>query len=134
MRLLIALVVAAVAVPAAIPAPADARDRAGFTGSVHESGSVRIHRGGDFGRGDGGRGDGGRGDGGRGDFRRDDRGDDRNRGDVFLPYRDYQGDSLWRPESFNDWWHERPTRAYPAWMARNQQCERQYWSGGGWRC
>ena len=123
MRLLFALVVAAIAVPAAIPAPADARDRAGFTGSIHERSAVRIHRGGDFGRGDFSR-----------DDRGDDRGDDRNRGDVFLPYREYQGDSLWRPESFNDWWHERPNRAYPAWMARNQQCERQYWSGGGWRC
>ena len=124
MRLLFALVVAAIAVPAAIPAAADARDRAGLSsGSVRESGAVRIHRGGDLGRGDS-----------RRDDRDHDRGDDRNRGDVFFAYREYQGDSLWRPESFNDWWHERPNRAYPAWMARNQQCERQYWSGGGWRC
>jgi hypothetical protein len=48
--------------------------------------------------------------------------------------REYQGDTLWRAESYNDWWHERPWRAYPAWMTRNKNCERQYWSGGGWTC
>ena len=126
MRILFAAAVLAVI---AVPAPAAARDRSGsgFAGSVLERGSVRVHRG-DFGRGDGG----------RGDFRRDDRdhdrGDERNGGDVFFAYREYQGDTLWRPESFNDWWHERPNRAYPAWMARNRNCEREYWSGGGWRC
>jgi len=126
MRLLFAAaMLAAIAVP--VPAAAAGQDRAGFvSGHVRESGSVNIHRGGDFRRDDRGR-----------DFRRDDRDDrhrDRGSGDVFLPYREYQGDSLWRAESFNDWWHERPNRAYPAWMARNQNCERQYWSGGGWRC
>jgi len=48
--------------------------------------------------------------------------------------REYQGDTLWRAESYNDWWHERPWRAYPAWMTRNKNCERLYWSGGGWTC
>jgi len=55
--------------------------------------------------------------------------------DGFLYYdREYEGDTLWRAESYNDWWHERPWRAYPAWMTRNQNCERMYWSGGGWTC
>ncbi|MCY7397398.1 MAG: hypothetical protein LH466_00980 [Sphingomonas bacterium] len=124
MRLLFAAaMLAAIAVP--LPAAAG-QDRAGFVSGHQESGSVNIHRGGDFRRDDRGR-----------DFRRDDRDDrhrDRGGGDVFFPYREYQGDSLWRADSFNDWWHERPNRAYPAWMARNQNCERQYWSGGGWRC
>lgn len=48
--------------------------------------------------------------------------------------RDYQGDTAWRPDSFNDWWHERPNRAFPRWMQNNQNCERQWWGGGAWRC
>jgi hypothetical protein len=64
-----------------------------------------------------------------------DRRRNRNFDDGFLVYdREYQGDTLWRAESYNDWWHERPWRAYPAWVNRNQNCERQYWSGGGWTC
>ena len=48
--------------------------------------------------------------------------------------RDYQGDSAWRANSFNDWWHERPNRSFPRWMQNNQNCERQWWGGGAWRC
>jgi len=55
-------------------------------------------------------------------------------GAAFLYDREYQGDTAWRHDSYNDWWHERPHRSYPAWMSRNQNCERMYWSGGGWRC
>lgn len=40
----------------------------------------------------------------------------------------------WESDSYNDWWHDRPERAYPRWMATNQDCQRQWWSGGGWRC
>ena len=64
-------------------------------------------------------------------------GDRRRRrgGDTILVYdRDYQGDTAWRSSSYNDWWHERPDRAYPRWMANNQDCQRMWWSGGGWRC
>jgi hypothetical protein len=64
-------------------------------------------------------------------------GDRRRRrgGDTILFYdRDYQGDTAWRSSSYNDWWHERPDRAYPRWMAANQDCQRMWWSGGGWRC
>ena len=53
---------------------------------------------------------------------------------VLIVDREYQGDTAWRADSYNDWWHERPQRSYPAWMSRNQNCERMYWSGGGWRC
>lgn len=38
------------------------------------------------------------------------------------------------PDSYNDWWHDRPERSYPRWMSNNQDCQRQWWSGGGWRC
>ena len=40
----------------------------------------------------------------------------------------------WQPDSFNDWWHERPDRAFPRWMQNNQDCQRIWWGGGGWRC
>ena len=53
---------------------------------------------------------------------------------IFILDREYQGDSAWRHDSFNDWWHERPQRSYPAWMSRNQNCERQWWSGTTLRC
>lgn len=69
----------------------------------------------------------------------DDRRDGRRRGypSVYRDYYDANGrvsDRAWQPDSFNDWWHERPSRAYPAWMARNGKCERMWWSGGAWRC
>lgn len=71
---------------------------------------------------------------GHGDFARDDgRAHRRRGGDVFFPYRDYQGDTLWRSDGFNDWWHDRPDRAFPRWVAGNRDC-RLYWAGGGWRC
>ena len=37
-------------------------------------------------------------------------------------------------DSYNDWWHDRPDRAYPAWMRNNQNCERLWYSGGTLRC
>jgi hypothetical protein len=36
-------------------------------------------------------------------------------------------------DSYNDWWHDRPDRAFPRWV-QNGKCERLWWSGGGWRC
>lgn len=79
----------------------------------------------------------------RRDWRRDDRRgprrDHRRRhrgfdGDVFLDAPEYQGDSVWRSNSFNDWWHDNPARNTPRWVRSNQDCQRQYWAGGGWRC
>ena len=61
----------------------------------------------------------------------------RGRGDdgALLVYdRTYQGDSAWRSDSSNDWWHDRPERAYPRWMVGNQNCDRMWWGGGAWRC
>ena len=40
----------------------------------------------------------------------------------------------WEADSYNDWWHDRPDRAYPAWMRHNQDCSRQWFSGDTLRC
>jgi len=42
----------------------------------------------------------------------------------------------WAPNSYNDWWHDRPDRAYPRWVQHNEGCdEGRVWQGGGvWRC
>ncbi len=71
-----------------------------------------------------------------GDHRRD-----RRRGDaaVILDFGRsgewaYANNRAFEPDSYNDWWHDRPDRAYPRWMANNGGCERRWWSGGGWRC
>lgn len=76
------------------------------------------------------------------DGRRDDRRHRRHRrgGDTVV-VMDWNGgewarynNQSWRSESYNDWWHDRPDRAYPRWMQNNQKCERIWWGGGGWRC
>ena len=48
--------------------------------------------------------------------------------------REYQGDSAWKSDSFNDWWHDQPHRAFPRWVSDNRNCDRRWWSGGVWRC
>jgi hypothetical protein len=40
----------------------------------------------------------------------------------------------WEPDSYNDWWHDRPERAYPRWMSRNQDCARRWYSGDVLTC
>lgn len=55
-------------------------------------------------------------------------------GTVLVYDRDYEGDSAWRSNSFNDWWHDRPDRAYPHWMMSNQNCEKQWFQGDVLRC
>jgi hypothetical protein len=116
MRALLAIAAATItAIAIAVtPAAASDRDRA-LTGIP--STSVQSGFGGGFDNG----------------FRRDRR---RLRGtDTILVYdRDYQGDTAWRPDSFNDWWHERPNRSYPAWVLRNQDCQRSWWNGATLRC
>ena len=78
-----------------------------------------------------------------GDLRRDGRDRDRDRRDRrrdrgfdgFLVYdREWQGDTAWRANSYNDWWHERPWRSYPRWVHNNSNCEREWQGGGVWRC
>ena len=109
------LVIAALAVAAPIPAAAQSAQGTHFSfrsGSGHHGGF------------------------GRGDFdRRDGR---RNRGGdsivYYDDYREYQGDSAWKSDSFNDWWHDRPDRAYPRWVGNNQNCERKWFAGDTLRC
>lgn len=111
-----------------LPAPALALDPASPQFTAGAAAGVTVHRGiagrfdSDFGRGRRGH------DGFRRDRRRD------RDGFVFLGDREYQGDTAWRHNSYNDWWHERPNRSFPRWVQNNQNCERQWWSGGGWRC
>jgi hypothetical protein len=63
---------------------------------------------------------------------------DRNDDSFFGGWGYYDPDlnSSWRPDSFNDWWHDRPDRAYPRWVQHNDGCdEGRMWQGGGaWRC
>jgi len=45
----------------------------------------------------------------------------------------------WESDSYNDWWHDRPDRAYPRWVSEQRMrgtCEpdRMWWSGSGWHC
>ena len=108
-----ALLIIGAATVAALVLPvssASARDRPGFGSGSHSGGPEFV-------------------DGYRFD-RRLQRGTDT----MFVYDRGYQGDSSWRPESFNDWWHERPNRAYPAWMSRNRDCQRTWWDGSVLRC
>ena len=120
MLLGLAAPLAAITFPAA---PAFALDPASPQFTVGAAAGVTVHR-------------------GSGDFRSDRRGHDRFRRDrrrefggfVYFDDREYQGDTVWRHNSYNDWWHERPNRSFPRWVQNNENCERQWWSGGGWRC
>ena len=47
---------------------------------------------------------------------------------------DFDGNRSFDPDLWNDWWHNRPDRAFPRWVRHNQNCQRLWWSGGGWRC
>ena len=45
----------------------------------------------------------------------------------------------WNSDSYNDWWHDRPDRAYPRWVQEQRSrgsCDpdRMWWSGSGWHC
>ncbi len=122
MRALLAL--AASVAAASLPAPALAQETT--AGAFVGVPAVNVHRGG------GNFGDVRRGD--RDRFRHDRRRDFGSDGTVFVYDHDYQGDTAWRSDSFNDWWHDRPDRNMPRWVQNNQNCQRVWWSGGGWRC
>ena len=113
---LIAAAAAGLAATALAATPAAAVDRNGISSSKH---GVRIHHGRS-----------------RGDFvsaaPRRHRGD--GDGILWTDYREYTGDTLFRANGFNDWWHDQPHRNRPAWVMTNSQCDRQYWMGGAWRC
>ena len=45
----------------------------------------------------------------------------------------------WGPDSYNDWWNDRPDRAYPRWVQEQHMrgtcsADRMWWSGSGWHC
>jgi len=118
------LAAAAICAAAALPtAPAQAQSSAGaaFVGVNTGGSGVRIHRG--FG--------------GQGDHRRRDRRfDDEAQIGTWVDGGEWAlyNNRSWQPDSYNDWWHDRPDRAYPRWMLSNQNCERKWWSGSGWKC
>jgi hypothetical protein len=136
--LLVAAASAAMIVPAA-PAQGQELAAAGFTSGSAFRGAlvgrppprtdgVRIHRGlPNFGC-DGRRGR------DRHDGRRDGRFDCAVVGGAFA--YDYSSDinRSWDSDSFNDWWHDRPDRAYPRWMQKNQNCDRMWYSADTLRC
>lgn len=121
MRILLILAGAAIA---ATSAPASAQLVAG-TG-------VTVHRGADFSDRFDRRGHRDR-DHDRRDRRRDRFGNSIAIGDYGYS-ADFDGNRGFDPDKYNDWWHERPHRAFPRWMAFNENCQRQWWSGGAWRC
>lgn len=47
---------------------------------------------------------------------------------------DYDANRSFAEDKWNDWWHDRPDRAYPAWMRRNQDCSRPWYSGSELTC
>jgi hypothetical protein len=51
-------------------------------------------------------------------------------------YYDPDFNRSWDSDSYNDWWHDRPDRAFPRWVQHNEGCEpdRLWWSGNGWHC
>lgn len=51
-------------------------------------------------------------------------------------YYDPDFNRSWDSDSYNDWWHDRPDRAFPRWVQHNEACEpdRMWWSGSGWHC
>ena len=67
--------------------------------------------------------------------------DHRRRGDTvvlggfgYSPDWAYYNNRSFAPDSFNDWWHDRPDRSLPRWVGQNVGCERMWQSGGAWRC
>lgn len=112
-----AVSLAAMSLPAA---PASAQGGSCYAGSSYAGRhSVHVHRSSDF----------------RTNFRSPAR-QDRNVAEAaWFGDREYQGDTTWRADSFNDWWHDRPDRSFPRWVgATNGSCERQWWSDAGWHC
>ena len=129
MRMLLGLA-APLAVIAFTATPAAALDPSSPQFTVGAAAGVTVHRGTTTRFNRSFRRDGGHDDGDR-PHRRRHRDNDEF---VFLGDREYQGDTAWRANSYNDWWHERPNRSFPRWVQNNQDCQRQWWSGGGWRC
>ena len=52
----------------------------------------------------------------------------------YYDYGDYDANRSFDPNRWNDWWHDRPDRAYPRWMSRNRDCARRWYSGDVLTC
>jgi hypothetical protein len=115
----------AAALPAA-PAAAEFDPTSSLTAVERSAHNVRVHRGIDRARWRDGR-----------DGRRNRRG---GYGRDIYVQEYYGGDWArynnrgWDSDSYNDWWHDQPHRSMPRWVERNRDCQRQWWSGGGWTC
>src|SRR5690242_11092408 len=123
MRILLIALLAAIVVPA----PGLALDR-------HAVSSVRVHSG-TPGAADGN----GRRFGALGCDSRGERGHHDRRGSTCAVLADGWGyfdpnfNRSWDADSYNDWWHDRPDRAFPRWVQHNEGCDpdRMWWSGNG---
>ena len=67
------------------------------------------------------------------------RGDHRGEAAVYASlgyndYGDFDGNRGFDPDKWNDWWHDRPDRAYPHWLTRNSDCARRWYSGDVLTC
>jgi hypothetical protein len=130
----VAAAAAAIAFPAT-PALADSSNTPfaafgsapAFSGNTQSGIPVRIHRGTRHDNGDGDH---------RGHHRR-------GRGDTIVIGDGYGwNDGQWalynnrtfESDSYNDWWHDQPSRAYPRWMSQNLGCEKPWYSGDVLRC
>ena len=112
--------IAAAAATVILPAPALAFDPPALTidSTFAEGGShpgVRIHR-------------------GDGSHHRRGRGGDALVVGSWYGPTDFDGNRAFDPDKYNDWWHERPHRAYPRWVFNNEGCQRMWQEGGSWRC
>jgi hypothetical protein len=68
---------------------------------------------------------------------RDDRVGDNSAGWAYSGYNDYgdyDANRSFAEDKWNDWWHDRPDRAFPRWMSRNQNCQRPWYSGDVLTC
>lgn len=52
----------------------------------------------------------------------------------YLDPGDYDANRSFDPDRWNDWWHDRPERAFPRWMTRNRDCARLWYSGDVLTC
>lgn len=46
----------------------------------------------------------------------------------------YANNQSWESDSYNDWWHDQPWRAYPHWTMHNEGCARQWYAADTLRC
>jgi hypothetical protein len=106
-------------------AAANVQVHRGPTGGSHDVNAPPAGRRGDFRR---------HGSGGHDGRRHRDRDDDFADGGWWYYPQDFDGNRSFDPDKFNDWWHERTWRSFPRWTQNNQNCERVYWTGAGWRC